>query len=550
MREHVSRGAFLSAFAEIRSYEIFKTCSDEFVATLAQHAIRVTLPKGAFLLREGDLNDRLRILACGVVEVRVNNEHVARLAHPGNLMGEISALAGRKVTASLIANSDDVAFYEILASTLDQNIKSSPTDFGYRLYAVLAQQLSDKIILTNEKARQFEIGNRALLEINKNLDQKVQERMDATFKQLNDLRTALLPLQDLLGDISSRGGPAGEAFSHVTNATDMLKSIRNQFSTERSIRSRRVLVAEPDRKQQTIARMALGGTGAQLEATGSAEECLAALDIAPADLIFVSSELADAVPDILKKSSASKLVYMVGSELTDEIGKLKTLGSSLSNIVSRHAEDRTFTVRNMATTVTKLISNDLFGLEKYMLWGVEALTRPITGSAGRAGLVEQMRAHLSSLGVRSTITDRAGMVAEELLMNAIYDAPVDKGVHHYAHLTRTTEVVLGAAEQGQFRFAADGMLAAISVSDPFGAFRMETLLEYLERNAASKGESVQVEGKGGAGRGLQQILLNSDLVVFNVRVGKQTEVIAYFNLDPNKKDGPRSFHFFSQASHV
>jgi CRP-like cAMP-binding protein len=536
----------LSAFQEIRSYEIFKACSDDFVSALAQHAIRVSVPKGTTILKEGALNDRLRILASGTVEVRVNNERVAMLALPGDLMGEISALAGRQVTASICAYTDDVAFYEIMASNLDQNIKSSPSDFGYRLYSVLAQQLSDKIIATNEKARQFEIGNRALIEINKNLDQKVQERTDSTFKKLVELITSLMPLKELLGDLASRGGPVGEAFAHVTNATDMLKAISDQFSTERLVRSRRVHVAEPDRKQQTIARMALGGTGAKLESTSSAEECLAALEVAPADLIFVSSQLASSVHDIIKKSPAAKLVYMVGSELTDEIEKLKNLGPVLRNIMSRHSDDRVFTVRNMATTVTKLISKDLFGLEKYMMWGVEAHTRPITGSADRESLITEMQAHLATLGVRSTITDRAAAVAEELLMNAIYDAPVDKGVHHYAHLPRTTDVVLQASEQGQFRFAADGMLAAVSVSDPFGAFTMETLLNYLERNATSKGEDLQVEGKGGAGRGLQQILSNTDLVVFNVRAGKTTEVIAYFNLDPNKKEAPRSFHFFSE----
>ncbi len=126
----------MSAFEEIRTYEIFHACSDEFVRTLAQQARRVTVPKGTLILKEGELNDRLRILANGIVEVRVNNEKVAMLVQPGDLMGEISALAGRPVTASLFAYTEEVAFFEIMASNLDDNIKSSPSDFGYRLYAV------------------------------------------------------------------------------------------------------------------------------------------------------------------------------------------------------------------------------------------------------------------------------------------------------------------------------------------------------------------------------------------------------------------------------
>jgi CRP-like cAMP-binding protein len=535
-------------FDEIRSFEIFKSCPDDFVSTLSQHALRVSIPKGTCILKEGDKNDRLRILASGSVEVRVNNERIAILSTAGDWMGEISALVGRPVVASLFALTDDVALFEIMTAKLDSKFNSSSGDFGYKLYFVLAQQLSDKIVVTNEKARQFEIGNRALTEINKNLDLKVQERTDATIKQLVDLQSSLLPLKELLGDMASRGGPVEEAHSKVTVATDMLSTLSEQISNERSIRSRRILVAEPDRKQQTIARMALGGTGARLEATASAEDCLAALEKTTPDLIFVSSQLAAAVPDILKKAPNSKLVYMVGSDFATEIQALKRLAPLLSNVVSRHTSDRGFTVRNIATTVTKLVAKDLFGLEKYLMWGTEAQSEPITRSADRPVLIEQMSSHFDSLGVRATIIDRVSSVAEELLMNAIYDAPADNGVHHYAHLSRTTEVILKPAEQGQFRFAADGMLAAISVSDPFGAFKIETLLNYLERNANPNGGEVQEAGKGGAGRGLHQIVSNSDLVVFNVRPGRKTEVLALFNLDPNMKDSdPRSFHFFAEV---
>ena len=536
-----------SAFDELRSYEIFKACSDDFVSTLAGFATRVSVPRGADLIREGQMNDRLRILASGVVEVVVNKEKVGTLKNPGDLMGEISALAGRRVSASLTAVSDDVAFYEIMATNLDTQIKSSANDFGYRLYSVLAQQLSDKIVITNEKARQFEIANRTLLDINKNLDMKVQERTDATFKQLASLKSSLMPLQEMLAELGSRGAPVDEALKHVSSATEMLSALESQFTTERSMRSRRVIVAEPDRKQQTIARMALGGSGASLETCATMEECLALVGTAAPDLVFVSSALASSVPALLAAVPASRVVYMVGAELADEIGSLKALGPSLKNIVSRHVSDRIFTVRNMTTTVTKLISKDVFGLEKYMMWGTEVHSVPVTGSGDRAGIIEKMCSHFESLGVRSTIYERCSTVAEEMLMNAIYDAPIDKDVHHYAHLPRTTSVVLNPSEHGRFRFAADGMLASISVSDPFGAFTMETLLNYLERNTLSRGEDVQMPGKGGAGRGLHQIVSLSDFVVFNVRPGKQTEVIAFFNLDPSAKDAtPRSFHFFCE----
>ena len=159
-----------------------------------------------------------------------------------------------------------------------------------------------------------------------------------------------------------------------------------------------------------------------------------------------------------------------------------------------------------------------------------------------------METYFSGLGVRSTMLDRVRIVAEELMMNAIYDAPLDGfGKPIFNHLPRTETVDLERDQWGEFRFACDGTLAAISVADPFGGFQLQTLIDYLERNYNSNGESVQIAGKGGAGRGLHQIVESSDLVVFNVVDGVRTEVIAFFDLDPRAKDEAKTpaFHFFS-----
>ncbi|RYZ67714.1 MAG: cyclic nucleotide-binding domain-containing protein, partial [Proteobacteria bacterium] len=449
-------------------------CSDVFIDELVKVAEKETYKAGDTILKEGARTERLLILSSGIVDVIVNGEKVAHLQEPGSLMGEISVLAGRPATATIIARTD-VTLIRVAAPALDKALNQPSRDFGFELYWLFATVLANKMTNTNEKARQFEIANRSLLEINRTLDQKVQERTEATFKRLSDLQKAL-------------------AAKDLDLALETLKPISEMFSTERAIRSRRVLVAEPDRKQQTIARMALGGTGARLEMATNPDEVTAALEASAAsntspELIFVSSELAPELAKIRTLAPKAKIVYMAGNELSTSIESLKQSAPLLSNIVSRHSEDRNFTVKNMATTVTKLVSNDLFGLEKYMMWGVEAQSCPITSSSERAALLEKMQEHLASLGVRSKITDRAASVGEELLMNAIYDAPLKNGEHCYAHLPRTTAVELSKEEHGEFRFACDGMLAAISVSDPFGAFRMQTLLDYLERNAKSKGES-------------------------------------------------------------
>lgn len=102
-----------------------------------------------------------------------------------------------------------------------------------------------------------------------------------------------------------------------------------------------------------------------------------------------------------------------------------------------------------------------------------------------------------------------------------------------------------AEEQGILRYACDGLLMAVSVEDPFGSFHRETILKYLESNYEGRAGILQEE-KGGAGRGLFLIIETADLVVFNINPNIRTEVIAIFNIDPEKSKTGKftSFHYF------
>lgn len=583
---------------KVQSFALFRDTTDDFVRFMASIAQVVRVEPGHRIVKEGESNRLLYILSSGDVEVLVEGERVAMLGRPGDLMGEISTLTSRPVTASLIALTE-VEFLAIDIKDLETRVLSQKEDFGFFLYRTLSGVLSEKIINTNQKARRFEMANRALEQAmrdledaNRSLDLKVQERTlalqmktqellgsnlaleqrntelvashrkleelssskELTFKRLNDLQVHYLkPLLETLKELESDAEEATRSSIHgavaqLESSIEMLRPLNELYSNELAIRSRRVLLIEQDKKQQVISKLALGGTGVRLDIAATQEDALEVIRSGEQfDLVFVTSEMAHVIPEIHQHLPRAKMVFMASSNVAAELPAMKQHGHLLPNIVSRNPQDRTFTIKNVATTVSKLISKDLFGLEKYLNWGVEVQSRKVTNSGERGDLIQQMRDYFKGLGVRNSISERAGIVAEELLMNAIYDAPVDKdGKALYNHLPRTTAVELAAEDQAQFRFACDGMLAAISVTDPFGAFRIKILLDYLERNYAQGAAVAQDAGKGGAGRGLHQIVECSDLVVFNVQRGVRTEVVALFNLDISagaEGAGP-SFHFF------
>ena len=150
------------------------------------------------------------------------------------------------------------------------------------------------------------------------------------------------------------------------------------------------------------------------------------------------------------------------------------------------------------------------------------------------------------MGIRNILIRKCERVAEELLMNIIYDAPRDdQGKALYNHLDRATPITLPSEHQGVFRFACDGTFLAVSTQDPFGGLSRSTVLNYLERCFSQQIADSPSESAGG-GNGLFQIIQSSSLVIFNVRPKLKTEVIALFNINIqiNKIAVHPSFHFF------
>jgi hypothetical protein len=183
-------------------------------------------------------------------------------------------------------------------------------------------------------------------------------------------------------------------------------------------------------------------------------------------------------------------------------------------------------------------------MEKYLSWGVEVNHHNILHSKQREELKGTMTEHFRRFGIRSSILGRMNTVVEEMLMNAIYDAPVDSyGKSLFNHMSRKEEILLDSYQQSQLRYACDGVHLAVAVEDNFGALTKEIIINYLKSCYEGRAGTLN-EGKGGAGRGLHQIVENADLTVFNVKSGIRSEVICIFNLEPVKIDSSPGLQYY------
>lgn len=188
-------------------------------------------------------------------------------------------------------------------------------------------------------------------------------------------------------------------------------------------------------------------------------------------------------------------------------------------------------------------------LSELFSWGSTVMKyRPRT-SRDRDVIVAEMAVVSERAGATPRVAQRVGEVAHELLMNAMYDAPVDaEGTPLYAH-DRKADVELAETDLPSFRFAADGVHVALQVVDPFGRLSRAHVIDGILRGRAGSegGADVLDTSGGGAGLGLYRIYSQSTVMVVDVDPGRYTSVTAFFDLDVNPRDVramPVSLHLF------
>jgi hypothetical protein len=194
-------------------------------------------------------------------------------------------------------------------------------------------------------------------------------------------------------------------------------------------------------------------------------------------------------------------------------------------------------------------------LADFLMWGATVLKwRPRT-SGDRDHIVTEVAQAAERAGAPARTAERLSEVAHELLMNAMYDAPVDEnGALRYSH-DRKQEISLLDDELPTFRIASDGAHMGLQVVDPFGRLRRRAVYGGIVRGlsaAASTRDAAQIldTSAGGAGLGMFKIYSSSASVMVDVEPSQFSMVTAIFDLQVNPRElrtMPVSLHVFDRG---
>jgi hypothetical protein len=192
-------------------------------------------------------------------------------------------------------------------------------------------------------------------------------------------------------------------------------------------------------------------------------------------------------------------------------------------------------------------------VQELLLSGSTVMKYKPRTSKERDLIVHEVQTLAERAGASSRLAQRVGEVTHELLMNAMYDAPVD----HYGNLLyamdRKQELALSTDEAPTFRFATDGMLVGLQVVDRFGRLLRSHVLDGIARGriAAQGGGKFLDTSTGGAGLGLSRIYTSATSLIVDVSAHHHTSLSVLFDLDIQPREArtvPASLHLFAPAT--
>ena len=311
------------------------------------------------------------------------------------------------------------------------------------------------------------------------------------------------------------------------------------------MREQSILIVHPDRKTQRVVQRILGVTGYRVDIADDLEQGIRLMQHHAPLLVVVdgsaaASPHADAFFNEAIARGTEACMTLLAQDAAEHVPKILGLGAITNLLV----HPMPVLAEELTITAHKLIHRDLFGAEKYLLWGTELHAHTIQRASQRSHVVAQLAEAVRARGQSARVASMAQLVADELVSNAVHNAPIDSaGGHFRKDLARDTDIELDERHAVRLRWGCDARYLAIEVTDQFGSLDRDTILRSLAKS------DVRDSG-GGAGMGIALSYRSCDHLVFNLSPGKRTEIIALIDVryPPSERAPVSSYNVFVERS--
>lgn len=294
--------------------------------------------------------------------------------------------------------------------------------------------------------------------------------------------------------------------------------------------ARRIIAVSPDKGFGKQLATALKAAGGAVDLHSSIAELGTAEIQAALVVLHLDGDAAASAAELLPrlKGDARVICILPRSNLAAVVDTMQA-----SDRVAGLLTTEQFDSRELSAMATRVISGDIFGLEKMIQWGTQIHNQLVGDYQEKSLAISQVSEFAELMGVRRKYRESIEQCIDEMLMNALYDAPVDEnGQPLFSEIPTKTRISLRVEQKVVVQYACDGKRFAVSVRDAFGTLERATVLRYLHKCLHSE---QQIDRKvGGAGLGLYLMVNSATAVFFNVLPGVATEVVCIFDLEMPK----------------
>ncbi len=296
----------------------------------------------------------------------------------------------------------------------------------------------------------------------------------------------------------------------------------------------KLVVAHPDRKAQRGLQRLVGATLCPVEIVADAEALAAAVD--STTIAVVDSGIAREAPGLCARPARAWIAVPGEGLAPAEAETVHALLSAGWTHVIAHPMP--ILAEELLATVQKLIRADVFGLEKYVTWGAEVRSYTLEDTRDRDAAVNALAKAVVAVGLPDRVSSMVSVIADELIANALYAAPIDDaGTHFRARESREQARRLTGREIVTVRWATDARYLAIEVRDQWGSLVPSAISARLATSGTQNTE-------GGMGLPLAYACCNQ--FVLAIAPSVRTEVIALLDVryKPTELGRAGSFHAF------
>jgi len=217
----------------------------------------------------------------------------------------------------------------------------------------------------------------------------------------------------------------------------------------------------------------------------------------------------------------------------------------MGNYIHRNFEQDPDVGHHFGRVLRATIADRAFGTHKVVKEGTKIQTIRLAQTSQKQEAVEAVRAFLVALKFQSRMATVISNAVDELLMNAMFDAPVDElGRHTHEMTSRGAQLALDGRGAVELNVAYDGQYVTLTAIDLFGSLDKSRLLTAISKIYTQQEYRVRA-AVAGAGIGLASVFHSGGSFLFSSEKGSRTEVTVFFRRCDSFRSFKEQFRFIA-----